>query len=213
MILNQHSELVGKHAAFGGSNWRWINYENDEDFIRALISKQATDIGTGVHEYASRHIRRGFKLGNNKDAKNELLLYLLEECHIPEYAIDIPNLFDNLRNYVNDAVGFHMTPEVPIKYSEGVFGTADALIFTDGLLRIHDLKTGYMPAHIEQLMVYAAFYCLEYRVKPIDISYELRIYQNNEIWVEQPDPMDIQRITKQAVRASNIALKLSGKAV
>lgn len=213
MILNQHLELEGKHAVFGGSNWRWINYENDEDFIRALISRQATEIGTGVHSYARKHISRGFKVGNTKDAKNDLLLYLLEDCGIPEYAIDISSLFDNMRNYINDAVGFHMTPEVPIKFADNVFGTADALIFSDGTLRIHDLKTGYTPAHMEQLMIYAAFYCLEYRVKPMDISYVLRIYQNNEIWEEVPDPMDIQRITKQAARANSITLKLSGKAV
>lgn len=212
MILNPHLDIVGKHAIFGASNWRWINYENDEDFAQAMVSKWATDIGTGAHEFAARHIRRGIKLDSSRLAKNELLLYLLEDCKIPEYAIDIPRLFDNVRNYVNDCVGFHMTPEVPIKYADAVFGTADAVQYDDKVLRIFDLKTGMLAGHMEQLMVYAAFYCLDYRVKPFDISMELRIYQNNEIALLNPDPNDIQRIIDQAIRANKIALKLSGKA-
>jgi len=212
MILNQHSELRGKHAAFGGSNWRWINYEADEDFIRSVTSAKATDVGTGIHNYAAMHIKHGLKIGNTHDAKNDLLCYLLEVEHLPEYAIDIPRVFGNMRSYVNDCIGFHMTPEVILKYSDDVFGTADAISVIDNHLQIHDLKTGVLPAHMEQLMVYAALYCLEYRVKPKDIDIDLRIYQNDEIVMLKPESTDIQRIMEQAIKANKLALKLKGQA-
>jgi hypothetical protein len=66
---------------------------------------------------------------------------------------------------------------------------------------------------MEQLMAYAAFYCLEYRVKPKDLDIELRIYQNDEIAILKPEVIDIQKIMEQAIRANKIALKLRGQAV
>ena len=39
-------------------------------------------------------------------------------------------------------------------YSENCFGTADVISFNDDLLRIHDLKTGAVPARMEQLFIY-----------------------------------------------------------
>ena len=62
------------------------------------------------------------------------------------------------------------------------------------MLRIHDLKTGKVPAHMEQLMVYAALFCLEYKVKPGEIGMELRIYQNDEILYHNPDASEITPI-------------------
>ena len=35
-------------------------------------------------------------------------------------------------------------------------------------------------------MIYAALFCLEYKVKPNDIEIELRIYQNDEVLVHNP---------------------------
>ena len=72
------------------------------------------------------------------------------------------------------------------------------------MLRIHDLKTGKVPAHIEQLMIYAALFCLEYSIKPSDIDTELRIYQGDDILVEKPDPNDILAITKKIVEADKV---------
>jgi hypothetical protein len=54
------------------------------------------------------------------------------------------------------------------------------------LLRIHDLKTGVTPAKMPQLEIYAGLFCLEYSVNPLDIDIELRIYQNDEIIVHEP---------------------------
>jgi hypothetical protein len=96
--------------------------------------------------------------------------------------------------YVNDAIGFRMTPEQPLFYSKNCFGTADAISFRKNLLRIHDLKTGVTPASMHQLEIYAALFCLEYSVNPKDISIELRIYQSNEIYIHNPDAEDILEI-------------------
>ena len=86
---------------------------------------------------------------------------------------------DYFAKYVNDAIGYGMTPEVVLYYSDVCFGTADAIKFDEkkGFLRIHDLKSGATPTHFEQLMVYVAYFCLEYNVRPGDIETELRIYQ------------------------------------
>ena len=96
--------------------------------------------------------------------------------------------------YVNDAIGYRMTPEQVLYFSENCFGTADAISFKHNLLRIHDLKTGVIPAHMEQLRIYAALFCLEYRMEPTKIDMELRIYQSDDILIEVPDPNDILEI-------------------
>ena len=101
--------------------------------------------------------------------------------------------------YVNDAIGFQMTPEQPLYYSDNCFGTADAICFRNNLLRIHDLKSGVTPAHMEQLMIYAALFCLEYSVDPNKIDIELRIYQSDEVNVFNPDPIDILAIMDKII--------------
>ena len=74
-----------------------------------------------------------------------------------------------------------MIPEQTLYFSDNCFGTADSISFRHGTLRIHDLKTGETPAHMEQLEIYAALFCLEYDIDPSDIDIILRIYQSNEI--------------------------------
>ena len=70
-------------------------------------------------------------------------------------------------------------------------GTADAIAFRNNFLRIHDYKSGTTPAKMEQLLVYAALFCLEYKVKPGEIETELRIYQNDEIVFHNPTAEEI----------------------
>ena len=111
-------------------------------------------------------------------------------------------------NYVNDAIGFRMTPEQVLFYSVNCFGTADAISFDKGLLRIHDLKTGTHPAKIDQLMIYAALFCLEYNERPAEINYELRIYQNDEILISNPDGEDIARIMDIIIQFDKIIEKV-----
>ena len=104
--------------------------------------------------------------------------------------------------YVNDAIQYSLTPEQPLYFSRNCFGTADAIGFDEkkGFLRIHDLKTGTVQAHMEQLQIYAALFCLEYHVKPGDIGMELRIYQNDAIQLNVPNDMDIDRIMTTIIR-------------
>lgn len=85
-----------------------------------------------------------------------------------------------------------MTPEQPLYFSDNCFGTADAISFRKNELRIHDLKTGSTPANLKQLEIYAALFCLEYNKDPTSIKIVLRIYQNNEIFEEEPEGSVIQ---------------------
>ena len=100
----------------------------------------------------------------------------------------LPKSKKTLNAYVNDAIGFRMDPEQVLFYSENCFGTTDAIAFNDkdNFLRIHDLKTGAVPAHMEQLFIYDALFCMEYHVKPKDILIENRIYQNDDVLIETP---------------------------
>ena len=101
--------------------------------------------------------------------------------------------------YVNDAIGFKMVPEQILYYSDNCYGTADAIAFRNKTLRIHDLKTGEVPAKMEQLEIYAALFCLEYNIKPGDIEMELRIYQNDEILHHEPTVEDIAPIMDKII--------------
>ncbi len=75
-------------------------------------------------------------------------------------------------------------------------------------MRIHDLKTGVTKTHIEQLRIYAALFCLEYHVKPSDIEMELRIYQNDEILIDNPEVSDIVPIIDKIITSDKIISKI-----
>lgn len=180
MNFNRHSNLEGQHAFLGASKYHWINY--DESKVAESYSKfLATQKGTVLHEFAAQCIRLGQKL---------------------------PKSQKTLNMYVNDAIGFKMTPEQPLFYSENCFGTADAIAFRDDLLRIHDLKTGVIPAHMEQLMIYAALFCLEYKIKPAEIEIELRLYQNNTILYHNPTVEELVPIIDKIVTFDKIINKI-----
>ena len=91
-----------------------------------------------------------------------------------------------------------MTPEVALKYSDTCFGHADAIDFSRGILRIHDLKTGTGPVHMEQLEIYAALFLLEYEraygVNPLNTKVNLRIYQNDDIQEYCPDKDRVEEV-------------------
>lgn len=171
MNFNKHSNLEGKHAFLSASKFHWINYD-DEKLAAIYQNYMAAQRGSELHEHAKRCIQLGTKLMKSKQTLNM---------------------------FVNDAIGFRMSPEQPLYYSPNCFGTADAICFRNNTLRIHDLKTGATATHIEQLYVYAALFCLEYGVKPNDIQIELRIYQNDDIYIEQPGPEVIQAIMDKIV--------------
>lgn len=171
MDFNRHSHLEGRHAYLSASKYHWIRY-SEEKLVDTFLNIQATRRGTELHNLAHDLIRLGVKLPNNKQTLN---------------------------HYVNDAIGYRMTPEQMLVYSDNAFGTADAISFRKNKLRIHDLKTGINPASMEQLEIYAAFFCLEYMVKPFDIEMELRIYQNDECLIFDPERDNIVHIMDRII--------------
>lgn len=180
MIFNKHSQQEGLHAFLGASKYHWINYD-DQKVVEAYNNFRAKERGTQLHEFAAQCIRLGQKLPRSKKTLNM---------------------------YVNDAIGYRMTPEQVLLYSENCFGTADAISFRDNILRIHDFKSGVIPAHMEQLMVYAALFCLEYRTKPYEIDMELRIYQSDDIMIHNPCADEIQPIMDKIIRFDKILTKI-----
>lgn len=171
MHFAKHSDLEGRHAFLSASKYHWIRYDEDK-MDRVFIQAMAAQRGTELHVLAHNLIRLGVKLPRSQKTMNM---------------------------YVNDAIGFRMTPEQPLFYSENAFGTADAVSFRKNMLRISDLKTGVTPTSVNQLEVYAALFCLEYKFKPFEIETELRIYQNDEIQVFEADPDVIFHIMDKIV--------------
>ena len=62
-------------------------------------------------------------------------------------------------------------------------------------------------------MVYAALFCLEYKKKPGNINIELRIYQNNEVLVYNPEVDEIAHIMDRIISFDKIIneIKLEGE--
>ena len=180
MNFIKHSNLEGLHAPFSASQSSWLRY-SDEQAIEVYTNKTAAEMGTRFHQWAKDTIDLGIKQPRSKKTI---------------YA------------YVNDAIGFKMSTEVVLYYSDRFFGTADSICFRNGMLRIHDLKTGKTPVHMEQLEVYAALFCLEYKVKPSDIDMELRIYQNDQILYHNPTAEDIVPIMDKIVHLNNLLEKI-----
>lgn len=207
MIFNRHSELEGKHALLGASKHSWLNYD-DEQLYRSYISSFAQQIGTLVHAYAKDKILYRQPMEDNRSERNALILYLLKNG-IPYQVIPVENLFYNLMPYVNDAIGYKMTPEQVLYYSDYSFGTADAISYGRNVLRIHDLKTGVGPASMDQLMVYAAWFFLEYK-KEVNFQKsrtELRIYQNQEVIVHTPTIHDISEVMEKVIHGAMVIEK------
>lgn len=193
MIFEQRSDLKGKHAFLSPSKSSWMNYDDDK-LIATYKNSMATDIGTILHGYAADRIIHRAKM--NKYEKQDVRLELLRH-KIPDQLINVELYYDNLVAYVNDAIGFGLTPEVILYYSDYAFGTTDSIRFDEKnkFLRIHDYKSGYSKVHMEQLEAYAALFVLQYGKKMgftiNDISMELRIYQSPEVVVLNSDDTSI----------------------
>ena len=172
MNWNRHSDIEGKHAFLSASKYHWIRYDVPK-MAEVFHGYFAAEEGTKIHDFASHCIRMGQKLAKRKKSLNM---------------------------FVNDAVELGMKSEQPLYYSRNCFGTADAIFFENGELKIFDLKSGTVMAHEEQLFIYAALFCLEYSVNPEDIQIELRIYQNDEVRIYVPDSDVIREIMDKAVK-------------
>jgi hypothetical protein len=183
MNFNKHLNIEGQHAFLGASKYHWINY-TEEKVIDSYSKFMAIQKGTILHEFAAQCIRLGQKL---------------------------PKSQKTLNMYVNDAIGFKMNTEQVLFYSENCFGTADAISFRNRLLRIHDLKTGVTPAHMEQLLIYVALFCLEYKFKPSEIDIELRLYQSDEILFHKPSVDEILPIMDKIVTFDKVLTKIKSE--
>ena len=171
MIFNKRSGLEGKHALLSPSYYHWLNY--DEQKLNARYhSVMAARRGSDLHELAREAIRLRVKLSKSNQA---------------------------LSTYVNDAIGYNMTCEQVLYYSDNCFGTADAISFRRNKLRIHDLKTGISHVSIKQLEIYAALFCLEYGFDPADIEIELRLYLRDEVQIFEPNPETIYIIMETII--------------
>ena len=184
MIFNKHTNLEGLHAPFGASKSSWLRY-NDEKAIEVFQNLRAAEEGTRIHAWAAETIKLKIKQPRSNN-------YL--------YA------------YVNDAIGFRMETEVVLFYSQYFFGTADAITFKNNVLRIHDLKTGTTPVKMEQLVIYAALFCLEYKIKPGEIDIELRIYQKNQdVQVFNPTAEDILPVMDKIIYLNKLLENMEGR--
>ena len=66
---------------------------------------------------------------------------------------------------------------------------------------------------MEQLEIYAALFCLEYGIKPGEIDFELRIYQNDEILFHEPTAEEILPIMDRIIHIDKLLEKLERKEV
>jgi hypothetical protein len=176
MIFNKHGSLAGTHAFLSASNYHWLNYSDDK-LEGAFFRSVAARRGIELHEYAQRAIALGIRQAEDGTS---------------------------LSNYINDGIGYRMTPEQILFYSNNCYGQADTIGFRNKKLRIHDLKTGMNEASFAQLEIYAALFCLEYGYRPFEFEIELRIYQNNETEKLIPDADGIFHIMEKIVYFSKM---------
>lgn len=193
MKWNPHSELRDKHSFLSASKYHWIRY-TPEKVAEAYAKSMDAARGTRRHALAHMLISEGVKL---------------------------PNTGQTLNMYVNDCIGYRMQTEQALAYSMNAFGTADAISFrrdpdTDiPVLRIFDLKNGVTPASGDQLLVYAAYFCLEYlapvKVRPMDIEYDLRIYQNDAINYVEMEPEQVVYVIDRIVEYDKLIEKMKAE--
>lgn len=172
----------GEHAFLGASQHAWYNYD-DEKLVRIYINKLAASRGTALHDLA---------------------------CKLIKMKVKLPENGSTLSLYVNDAIDLELRPEEKLFYSKFAYGTADAIDFKDGVLRVSDLKTGKTKVSFLQLMIYAALFLLCYPEIPLKMvkKIELRIYQNNEVLIEMSNIDEILPVMDRIQRCSKILEEL-----
>lgn len=201
MIFERRSDLEGKHAILSPSQCGWLKNCSEEAIYNRVKSYYAAQIGTIIHDLARELIDKRIKI--NKHDKKLALLRLLEK-DIPRAVIDIDSWYDAFMTFVNDAIALDMSPEVQLIFSPTAFGTSDAVSFDGDLLRIHDLKTGAVDGKMDQLLIYAAYFCLHYKIKPRDISVELRIYQKDNVVTMNPTAEELEEVMNICVKCNKL---------
>lgn len=101
MEFKTHYDLKGLHAPFGASKSSWLRYD-DNKIIESYKNLKAAELGTKLHEWAEQTIKLGIKQPRSKKT---------------------------IYSYVNDAIGFRMSPEVVLFYSERFFRYCRCYIF------------------------------------------------------------------------------------
>ena len=174
MNWKDYSHIKSSHAFLSPSNYHWLNYTEDK-LLQTYSNKKNVARGTKLHAIAAELIR---------------------------FALRMPNTASSFNSFVNDAIGLKMEAEQLVFYTLNCYGTTDAISYHKGVLRVHDLKTGATPGSMNQLLIYAALFCLDYTVEPKEIH--LRIYQNGEVTVFNPSYPDIQDVMSIIVEADTI---------
>ena len=224
--FNEYPNLNGKHALFAPSQSAWLRYDEDK-VAEKVINQYRTALGTEIHDFAASQIDIRHKYTSIRELVRGIenyiyckYKYLSDDLTVGDYAKkllkhlgNIPKeVFEAVKFYINDGIGFGMNIEQPLYYSDHCFGHADTISFDGYKLHIHDLKTGSNPAHMEQLEVYAALFCLNYKIKPADIFIELRLYQWDGIEVSNPTVEDIVSIMDKIISNEKIALEIEKEA-
>lgn len=166
-----------EHAFLSPSNHHWLNY-TPEKLKQVWGARTAKELGTRLHIFAQESIELGIKL---------------HPAHHPTVSL-----------YVNDCIDYGMHPEVHLEYDINCFGTADALLFKHNVLHIWDLKTGSNRVHHTQLFIYAAIFCLQHRIDPYSITYDLRMYQNARVAQALTYPETIAKTMAKIVEFSEL---------
>lgn len=172
----------GDHAFLSPSMYSWYNYDDDK-LVTSYVNKLASARGTALHSLA---------------------------CNMIKMKVVLPDIQKTLNMYVNDCIRFKMRPEEKLYYSKFCFGTADAINYKDYVLKVSDLKTGKTKASFLQLKIYAALFFLCYpecRIQDIE-KIELRIYQHDEVHLEEPEIDDILPIMDKIIRYSKVLERL-----
>lgn len=174
MNWKDYSYLKASHAFLAPSKHYWLNY-SEEKLVATYENYQRVSLGTRLHSLA------------------EQLIGL---------SVRLPNTAASFNSFVNDAIGFKMDSEQVVYYSANCYGTVDAISYDDGFLRIHDLKTGATPGNMNQLMIYAALFCLDYKQEPANIC--LRIYQNEDVLEYRPAFSEVKDVMERIIEADKV---------
>jgi hypothetical protein len=186
MIWKEYLHLKNTHAFLSPSKHYWINY-TPKKLVSTYENYKKVSLGTKYHQLAAELIT---------------------------LAVRLPNTSASLNSFVNDAIGFKMKSEVILFYSRNCYGTADAVSFFDGILRIHDLKTGRAPGSINQLLIYAGLFVLDYGIDFREIrEMHLRIYQNEEIIEFSPAAEDILDVIAKIEEADKIVENINADGI
>lgn len=202
-----HHKLDGQHAFLGASKPQWTKWD-EELIVKRFNNSHAADVGTAIHALAKDLIKSRTRINLGDKNLINLAVYRSVPKAYPN-GFDSDTILKTLVPYVNDAIGFHMDPEIILYYSDNCFGTTDAIQYyeKEHILRNHDLKTGVLPVHEEQLFIYNALFCLEYNKDPKGITFLDRFYQNGEIKEINPSSKEIKKFMDLIINDNSVIEK------